>query len=73
MLEALGYIGMIVTLSSVISANSKGNFRKLYNVLVIIGGSCLMFNAFYIGSVPFVILNFVWICLGSWGLYKQRR
>lgn len=73
MFELLGYIGMVATLASVISANSKGKFRSWYNVLIIVGGICLTLNAAYIKSIPFFVLNVTWTILGAWGFYRERR
>lgn len=73
LMEIIGYLGMTMTLSSIVAANCTGVFRKWFNPLVISGGICLTINAISIGSIPFTILNFVFSCIGVWGLIKERR
>lgn len=68
MTELLGWVGMVFTLLSVISANY---FKGMYNPLIIAGGMALAVNAYALHATHFLILNVVFVLLGIIGLITE--
>jgi len=53
--------GALILIAFVLNKLGKLDRKDLtYDVLNAIGGACLVFYAYLIESIPFLILNFIW-------------
>jgi hypothetical protein len=69
----LGLFGMLFILIAFILDEFNQNFNQdtvIYNLLNLIGAGLLMWYAYTLNSIPFMILNVVWFLVAGYKLIK---
>ena len=73
-LTGLGWVGAAGLLIAFFLNSSKrlSSDSNLYQLLNFAFASMLAVNAYYIGSIPFFIVNSFWAGIALFGMYKNR-
>jgi len=66
--DIAGWIGMVVILAAygMVSAKRMEGDSLRYQVLNIIGAGLLTYNSYYFHAYPSVVVNLVWVIIGSY-------
>jgi hypothetical protein len=73
-IDLVGWVGAIVLLAAYASVSTRrmqGDSR-VYQVLNLIGGACLIINTVYYGAYPSAVVNLVWIGIAVYTLARTR-
>lgn len=71
-IDITGWIGMVLIVIAyyMVSNNKIKAQSNLFQVINLIGSTCIGINAFYYGALPSVGLNIVWFLIGTFALVK---
>ncbi|MBT6401442.1 hypothetical protein HN803_00895 [candidate division WWE3 bacterium] len=73
MIEMMGWIGLTLLLVAYFleATNKLPDGSKQYFLLNLIGSISISLHAYYIGSMPILILNIVWALVSAYELIKH--
>lgn len=71
LIDILGWLGAAGVLGAYALATKTGMTVKV-QALNLLAAGCLLSNAAYTHSWPFVALNFSWVLIAYWGLATHR-
>lgn len=73
--DILSSIGVVLIFLAffLLSTDKLSSDSKAYNGLNILGASMLGVSAWMIGSVPFVILEAIWVIAAVYGFVKSKK
>lgn len=73
--DAFGWIGSVLVVAAY-ALNISGRMRAdapFYLWANIVGSIGLILNTAYVGAYPSACVNVIWVGIGLWGVFKNRK
>jgi len=73
--EIIGWMGTVCVLGAylLLTLNKIKADSKMYQLLNVLGSLALILNGFVHKAMPSVGVNFFWILIAFYGLYKSKK
>jgi hypothetical protein len=73
--EIVGWAGALLILLAymLLSAGRLTGQSRAYQWMNVVGGAGFVINGWWHGALPSTVLNFVWILIGSFALWRIAR